>query len=312
MLPSSGTLSLSGFQNEFGGSNPISMSEYYQGGAYTTANNDEIPTSGPISVSSFYSAFKVATVSEITDAIVNNPVAVRNALFSRNAIDYGFESDSAVSFNGWPTGGTHRYDTSIWGVLSFPSSFNSAFAPCLATSVLTFILINSADAVGNSRLWVNGIERSWTDVLITGYTHKCNIKIGQLSVLPRALEGLQVQANITKGSANKESRQQVIVLPGRWSAVYVNQTSGTLSNFYTAQTNDIVLGLNQRLYDNPSSGGDFSSTGGLARIISSRYWWYSSSHLSMHKVTSAGTLTYNASGLPEEGSSVLVLRCTEV
>jgi hypothetical protein len=36
-LPSTGALSLSQVQTEFGGSNPISMSEYYAGGARVAA-----------------------------------------------------------------------------------------------------------------------------------------------------------------------------------------------------------------------------------------------------------------------------------
>lgn len=51
-----GSLSLSEIQSEFGGSNPISMSEYYRGG-YVPANGTNIgtiPASGSISVSSFY------------------------------------------------------------------------------------------------------------------------------------------------------------------------------------------------------------------------------------------------------------------
>lgn len=58
-LPASGTLSLSQIQAEFGlgGSNPISLSEYYRGGSYVPniAANNNIPTSGAISISNFYS-----------------------------------------------------------------------------------------------------------------------------------------------------------------------------------------------------------------------------------------------------------------
>ena len=62
-LQTSGAISLAQVQAEFGGSHPISMSEYYQGGAYvpTTASfgkgstiNINIPASGQISLSNFY------------------------------------------------------------------------------------------------------------------------------------------------------------------------------------------------------------------------------------------------------------------
>lgn len=56
-LPSSGALSLSQIQTEFGGANPISLSEYYKGGVYVSGSNgNPIPTSGTISFSQFYGA----------------------------------------------------------------------------------------------------------------------------------------------------------------------------------------------------------------------------------------------------------------
>lgn len=57
-LPASGTISLNDLQTEFGGSNPIEISEYYRGGGLVpniTVNN-AVPTSGQISLSNFYGA----------------------------------------------------------------------------------------------------------------------------------------------------------------------------------------------------------------------------------------------------------------
>jgi hypothetical protein len=66
-LPSSGSLTLSQIQAEFGrgGSNPISLSEYYRGGSYVSniAANNNIPTSGTISISNFYGGQGVITVT---------------------------------------------------------------------------------------------------------------------------------------------------------------------------------------------------------------------------------------------------------
>jgi len=52
--PGPTTISLSDIQNEFGGSNPISLSEYYRGGSYTTSNNTNVPTSGAIGLDDFF------------------------------------------------------------------------------------------------------------------------------------------------------------------------------------------------------------------------------------------------------------------
>ena len=62
-LQSSGLITLAQIQAEFGGSNPISLSEYYRNGAYVTSNNTSVPTSGAISVSNFYGAVKAITVT---------------------------------------------------------------------------------------------------------------------------------------------------------------------------------------------------------------------------------------------------------
>lgn len=64
-LPSSGTITLLDLQNEFGGSNPIGLSEYYRGGAYVpnTSTNSGVPTSGTISLSDFYGAAALSNFS---------------------------------------------------------------------------------------------------------------------------------------------------------------------------------------------------------------------------------------------------------
>ena len=56
VLQTSGTITLNDIQTEFGGSNPIEISEYYRGGGLVpdTAANSGIPTSGAITLSDFY------------------------------------------------------------------------------------------------------------------------------------------------------------------------------------------------------------------------------------------------------------------
>lgn len=54
-LPASGPISFSDIQSEMGGQNPISLSEYYRG-AYTSANNTGVPTSGAIGLSNLRGA----------------------------------------------------------------------------------------------------------------------------------------------------------------------------------------------------------------------------------------------------------------
>ena len=69
-VKSSGSLAFSEIQAEFGGSNPISLSEYYAGGLYVTAGttgiNGAVPSSGAISVSKFYGTQKTLAILSLT------------------------------------------------------------------------------------------------------------------------------------------------------------------------------------------------------------------------------------------------------
>lgn len=71
-LPSSGPLSLANIQTEFGGSNPISLSEYYAGGGLvpsgTTGTYGAVPSSGTISIRNFYGTTNV--VISISDQFI--------------------------------------------------------------------------------------------------------------------------------------------------------------------------------------------------------------------------------------------------
>lgn len=62
-LPSTGPISLSQLQTEFGGSNPIGLSEYYRGGSYVTDNNTSVPSSGAIDMSDFLGAQQAVQVT---------------------------------------------------------------------------------------------------------------------------------------------------------------------------------------------------------------------------------------------------------
>lgn len=54
-LPTSGSISLADLRSEFGGTNPVSISEYYRGGTYVKniTVNSLVPASGVISLSNF-------------------------------------------------------------------------------------------------------------------------------------------------------------------------------------------------------------------------------------------------------------------
>jgi hypothetical protein len=122
-LPTSGVLDLSDIQTEFGGSNPISLSEYYAGGLYvpsgTSGTNGAVPTSGEIEVSDFYGTQSgiTITVTEGTD----NIVAISG---SNNAQIYGFYLRDYFP-NSTNTGFNNRAYTALTGSRS-PASIPGA------------------------------------------------------------------------------------------------------------------------------------------------------------------------------------------
>jgi hypothetical protein len=70
-IPSSGPVTFTDIQTEFGGTNPIALNEYYAGGTYvpagTTGTYGAVPSSGQISVQNFYgtTAFTPVYIEEV-------------------------------------------------------------------------------------------------------------------------------------------------------------------------------------------------------------------------------------------------------
>jgi hypothetical protein len=93
-LPSSGPLTLADIQTEFGGSNPISLNEYYAGGANvpagTTGTYGAVPSSGTISIRNFYGT---------SDTTFPLPATTNVSVFDSAPVDAGYSlrSDGAVS-----------------------------------------------------------------------------------------------------------------------------------------------------------------------------------------------------------------------
>ena len=93
-LPSTGELALTDIQTEFGGSNPIGLSEYYAGGLYvvsgTTGDGGAIPTTGEITIGDFYGsqAGTTVTVTEGSWTILNVPGTGNGQLYGYMSRNY--------------------------------------------------------------------------------------------------------------------------------------------------------------------------------------------------------------------------------
>jgi hypothetical protein len=124
-IPSSGPLSLSDIQTEFGGSNPISLSEYYAGGANvpsgTTGDSGPIPSSGTISMGQFYGASNrvsiTLTISANTNGynIFNNRggtyvAGISDVTLVNNSNIYSTSGVALDTGTGWTSGDTITID----------------------------------------------------------------------------------------------------------------------------------------------------------------------------------------------------------
>lgn len=99
-LPSSGPISFSDIQSQFGGTNPISLSEYYRGGGFVTNTgvNNTIPTSGAISVGNFYNTYGRVPIAITISASTNNydAYASRTLSYVAGVSDLTYTIDAAV------------------------------------------------------------------------------------------------------------------------------------------------------------------------------------------------------------------------
>ena len=126
-IPSSGSLAFSAIQTEFGGSNPISMSEYYAGGdnvaSGTSGDSGTIPSSGTIALSEFYgSTARVAITLTISSNTANYSIySNKGGTYSAGFADITLVNNAVVSSSstgtaaldtgsGWTSGDTITID----------------------------------------------------------------------------------------------------------------------------------------------------------------------------------------------------------
>lgn len=114
-IANSGPISMDDIQNQFGGSNPIELSEYYAGGAYvpsgTTGINGPIPSSGAIGFHHFYGAPQPAggvSINSTNSNLIKNGIGFvrcRYRLTNTGLAYRSFAGQELVLIGGWVTSG---------------------------------------------------------------------------------------------------------------------------------------------------------------------------------------------------------------
>lgn len=131
-LQSSGAISLANIQTEFGGSNPISLSEYY--GAASG-----IPASGAISISQFYGA---------------------SALLDTQTVNVGYQAPSQY------TPSIYGYDNLISTVGSVSDGTSNVYSGGVIRSIAYI-----SGTVVRFMVDGNRANSGWTTMTINGYTY---------------------------------------------------------------------------------------------------------------------------------------------
>lgn len=166
-LPSSGPLTMADIQTEFGGSNPISLSEYYAGGAYVPAGTSgtygAVPSSGTISIRNFYGTSNV--VISITD---------------QNIFGLASPPDTAYAYYFLTAGGQVEQSTQAGG--ASPSNIEQWCTPTSAASNYEArVTINSGSLTGGSGAgtWLAlSSTRNWyVSESVSGSTNICEFLV---------------------------------------------------------------------------------------------------------------------------------------
>ena len=142
-IPNTGPLSFSTIQAEFGGTNPISLSEYYAGGALVPAGtsgvNGAVPSSGAISVSKFLGTSAAALSLSVNSTVAagsftNDPPS--NAPTSRTVSTSPTSTATASGGAGGYTYAWTRISGSTAITASNPSSASTTFSGSVPINTL--------------------------------------------------------------------------------------------------------------------------------------------------------------------------------
>lgn len=183
-LPSSGPLTLADIQTEFGGSNPISLSEYYAGGSYVPAGTSgtygAVPSSGQISIQNFYGTSNVV-ISLTNQTILDFTGGARSASTGYR-LTSGGQADGLVNV-AW----------SNLGQWCTPTSAASNY------EVLATVVTGSLSS-GTTGSWLAlSSTQTWTRTASVGTSQLCSFtvqirKIGTSTVLGSATIDLEADA----------------------------------------------------------------------------------------------------------------------
>ena len=270
-LPSaSNAISMSDIRTEFGVSGELSLGTLYQASGTGATNsivrnvdsNDAIPDSGEISFGDFHGITgNSATGYEIVDMFTDS--SSRQYCFSKASFGKGMLTGSSTTSDDRTLfdGYFSQNSTSISGSNTFSSTLPNGIWG--AASGSTHIAMNLNHGSTSSTV-------DWAAI------------------------------TIGKTAVNLCSMQMYFAIPGKWSKVTSNNTSGNAfdedaetalsgSTSFTAAKGDLVFTLSQQWYDNYTNHGQTVSNS--TKVFQTRTYWYQNANLNVYKINTAGSCT---------------------
>lgn len=255
-LPTSGALTLADIQTEFGGSNPISLSEYYAGGSYvaagTSGTNGAIPSSGTISISNFYGTSAYIPPTNLTQKAIfgygyagSTPGVRINNLVSSSGV-VGTDNTGVGTQRAGPGAAGYGSDKAIFAYGTYMSGgmgFGISFYNLSNLVSNLGVVASDTTGVGTVR-WKMAAAGYGSDKAIFGYGENSSVSFSMTNLVSNA----GVVATDTTGvgtvrgglSAACYGTDKAIFLYGEW-----NNISNLVSNTGVVATDTSIVGTSR-------------------------------------------------------------------
>jgi len=218
-IPSSGPISLTTVQTEFGGSNPIGINEYYAGGSYvaagTTGTYGAVPSSGAISLQNFYG----------TSAVIPNYITWMNTLPTYSLRPNDTRPSSVGGFTYWATGGTN--------IRATVTKINEATGAVVWSKLVSTSVGNSVNYTGN----VTSVTDSSGNTYLIGKPNG-----GTISIVVLDSSGNTTSYSAPSSASDSTSGDCVMAtLNPAGTAIYFACSSGSVTRFYSLNKSTLAF-----------------------------------------------------------------------
>lgn len=289
-VPSGNNASLNDIQNEWGGSDPISLNEYYLGGLNVPSNftnTGSIPTSGTISVNNFR-----GTSSEDSAVNILTQFWDQRASYFRRNLESGGSVWPGDDFNRDSGGGSvNRYLTTVSPAATFSAT---ALQGMSKKHTVIYLATGSSAAI-----------QTYTSGTVTNGIYSLSGQ--EVSIVVARYDGLarnrtSYSGTYSRSGGNSGSWSKMILLQGWWDvAAAVSNPTNNNGRYYDRTLPSGRLAL--------FASGSGPNTGSLVpysgtNVIKGTEWWYNGTamYLCVNNTASNQTMRWDTATLDAYGN----------